>query len=71
MNGFKALLSAFLAAHPDYLPPADPGEELWFERDGFEWKVSVRNGGEIFTTTVDCETLLGWLWLQRSAPINS
>ena len=70
MNDFKSLLSAFLAAHPNYLPPADPGDELSVERDGLEWTVSVRNGGEVFTTTVDCETLLGWIWLQCSAPLN-
>lgn len=66
MNGFKQLLAVYLAAHPNILPPADPGEEIRFERDGLEWKVSVRNGGEIFYSTVGCEDLLGWLWLQQS-----
>lgn len=66
MNSFKTLLAAYLAAHTDYLPPADPGEDLSFERDGLEWKVSVRNGGEVFVVTVDCEDLLGWLWLQQA-----
>ncbi|HCF9660123.1 TPA: hypothetical protein NI776_001850 [Pseudomonas aeruginosa] len=66
MSGFKSLLTAYLAAHPDFLPPADAGEEVAFERDGLEWKVSVRNGGENFVVTVDCEDLLGWLWLQQA-----
>ncbi|MGG2621667.1 hypothetical protein [Pseudomonas aeruginosa] len=66
MSGFKSLLAAYLAAHPDFLPPADPGEEFAFERDGLDWKVSVRNGGENFVVTVDCEDLLGWLWLQQA-----
>lgn len=30
MSGFKSLLTAYLAAHPDFLPPADAGEEVAF-----------------------------------------
>lgn len=65
MNGFKQLLMAYLAAHPNILPPADPGEEVCFESNGLEWKVWVRNSGELSYTTVECEDLLGWLWLQQ------
>ncbi|QTF59123.1 hypothetical protein [Stutzerimonas frequens] len=71
MNDFKQLLAAYLAAHPNILPSADPEEEVRFERDGLEWKVTVRNGGEIFDSTVDCESLLGWLWLQQSGQPKS
>jgi len=67
MNGFHSLLNAYLSAHPGLLPPVDPGEELAYERDDLEWKVSVRNGGERFEVTVDAEDLLGWLWLQQQA----
>jgi len=71
MNGFNSLLVAYLAAHPDVLPPADSGEELSFERDGLEWIVTARNGGEVFSRTIDCEALLGWLWLQQSGQAQS
>lgn len=66
MNGFKELLTAYLADHQNIVPPADPSEDFCFERDGLEWKISVRSGGELFCATIDCEDIFGWLWLQQS-----
>lgn len=71
MLGFNELLAAYLAAHPDVLPPADPGEDLRIERGDLGWKVSWRNGGEVFVATVSCESLLGWLWLQQAGQPKS
>lgn len=66
MTPFKALLTAYLQGNPDFLPPADTDDDLSLERDGLEWKVSVRNGGEVFVATVDSEDLFGWLWMQQN-----
>jgi len=71
MSGFQQLVAAYLAAHSGVLPPPDPDEKVRYERDGLAWVVSVRSGGEIFTSTVDCEDLLGWLWLKQSTHPNA
>lgn len=71
MTPFKALLAAYLKGHSHLLPPADSYDELSYERVGLEWKVSVRNGGEVFAATIDCEELLGWLWIQQATHQNS
>ncbi len=69
MSGFHELIKAYIAANPNWLPPADEEGCLTCERDDLDWKVSVRNGGEIFSTTISCEDLLGWLWRQQCGPL--
>jgi hypothetical protein len=52
MNGFSELIKAYIADHPNILPPSDDDGRLAIERDGLDWQVSVRNGGEIFSVVI-------------------